>query len=493
MEIKLSKEIDTKQPVLVYGITSEDKSFSSLPLVVAQEVMEAIRKKIFHPEKFGQQYTTTFQGKKIQILALGEGKSLTTNHLRRAMGKAVKYVRSCKHSAFATSIVHNLSSRGYLSPQELGRCAAEGVVLANYTFTKYLSAEKMEEYPAVETAVLQWTGAEDAFSRGLKEGKIIAEATNYARDLVNEPACALSPENIAQEAKKLASEKIKVKIIEKEELQKKGMNLLLGVAAGSHRPPKLIIVEYHGGGKEPWTAIIGKGITFDSGGYNLKPTRHIEEMKSDMAGGAAVLGTIKVAAALGVKRNILGVIPATDNLIGGSAQKPGDILRAYNGKTVEIGNTDAEGRLVLADALAYAEDIYKPAVMVDLATLTGACVVALGYEASGVMGKDEDLLKELETAGQKSHDRVWKLPFFEEYQDMMDGKISDLNNIETKGKGYEAGAIGGGVFLSKFIKKAKWAHIDIAGPAYLPEDTEYLCRFATGAGVRLLSYWLMKW
>ena len=490
MEIKVSKELDQKQPVLVLGITAEDKAFSSLPASVIQEVSHAVKQKNFNPEKFGQCYATSLQGKKVHVLALGKKNNLTGNYLRRAMGKAVKLAKAAKQNSFATNILSSFSS---LSPEEAGRCSSEGVILANYFFTKYLSSERKEETPSIQTVVLQWNGAEEAILRGIKQGKVVAEATNYARDLVNEPANALSPENIAQEARKLSSEKIKVKVLEKEELQKRGLNALLGVAAGSERPPKLILIEYHGGGKAPWVAMVGKGITFDSGGYNLKPTKSIEDMKSDMAGGAAVLGTIKVAAAMGVKKNILGVIPTTDNLVSGSAQKPGDIVKAYNGKTIEIGNTDAEGRLILCDALAYAEEIYAPAVMVDLATLTGACVVALGYEASGVMGKDEDLLQELESAGKQSHDRVWKLPFFEEYQDMMDGRISDLNNIETKGKGYEAGAIGGGVFLSKFVKKAKWAHIDIAGPAFLVDETDYLCRYATGAGVRLLSYWLNEW
>lgn len=220
-------------------------------------------------------------------------------------------------------------------------------------------------------------------------------------------------------------------------------------------------------------------------------TGYIEDMKSDMAGAAAVLAIIKLAAELNLKRDILGVIPLCENMIGGSAQKPGDIVKAYNGKTVEIRNTDAEGRLILADALAYTEAKYKPSSMIDLATLTGACVIALGYYASGIMGKDEGLIKNLVEAGEKSGDRVWELPFYEDYQDAMDGTISDLRNTSGKGKGYEGGAINGGVFLSKFVVKAKWAHIDIAGPAFVIEESDYLQKGGTGAGVRLLSYYFM--
>jgi len=214
-------------------------------------------------------------------------------------------------------------------------------------------------------------------------------------------------------------------------------------------------------------------------------------MKSDMAGAAAVMATIKVLSELGVKKNVLGVAPLCENLVSGTAQKPGDIVKAYNGKTIEIGNTDAEGRLILADALSYIEDKYQPEIMIDLATLTGACVVALGYYASGIMGNDEALQQELKKAGDLSYDRVWQFPFFEEYQSILDSEVADMNNIQTKGKGREAGAIAGGVFLNKFVNKARWAHIDIAGPAYLPEEIEYLSKYATGAGVRLLSYWFL--
>ncbi|MEK6899886.1 MAG: leucyl aminopeptidase, partial [Nanoarchaeota archaeon] len=211
-----------------------------------------------------------------------------------------------------------------------------------------------------------------------------------------------------------------------------------------------------------------------------------------MAGAAAVMETIRVAAELKLKKNIVAAMPLCENMVDANAQHPGDIVRACNGKTIEIGNTDAEGRLVLADALAYTEKVYTPEVMIDLATLTGACVVALGYYAAAIMGKDEDLLQDLKTAGMASGDKVWALPFFEEYQDWMDGTITALNNISQKGKGYEAGSITGAVFLSKFVEKARWVHVDIAGSAYWWVDGAYLSKGATGSGVRLLSYYLIE-
>jgi leucyl aminopeptidase len=217
-------------------------------------------------------------------------------------------------------------------------------------------------------------------------------------------------------------------------------------------------------------------------------------MKCDMSGAAAVLGTIMTVQKLGLKKNIIGVIPSCENLVNGSAYKPGDIIKAYNGKTVEIANTDAEGRLVLADAIAYTEKTYRPETIIDLATLTGACVVALGYYASGMISNNKELVKKLFDAGNDSYDRVWELPFFEEYQDNMDGDISDLKNMSVKGKGKEAGTITGAVFISKFVdlEKTAWAHLDIAGTAFLNEAKEYNQKYASGAGVRLLSYYFMK-
>ena len=275
-------------------------------------------------------------------------------------------------------------------------------------------------------------------------------------------------------------------------MKKDGLGSLIGVSQGSDQPPKLIFLEYRGGGEDPVTAIVGKGITFDSGGYNIKPTGYMEDMKSDMAGAAAVLGAMRTISQLGLKRNVLGVIPTCENMVSGGAQRPGDIVRAYNGKTIEITNTDAEGRLILADAIAYTEAKYNPSVIIDLATLTGACIVALGYHAAAVITNDLVLSSALIQAGEESGDRLWPLPFFDEYQDTMDGTISDLRNTSGKGRGGEGGAITAAVFISKFVDKARWAHLDIAGPAYLNDASGYNQKGATGYGVRLLTYYFMR-
>lgn len=495
MKITLTKDLDKASEVLFLGLFEEDrdngKSFSK---ELAEEVEAAMERKVFS-RKFGEMYATKLPSlsyKKVVVIGLGDKKNLSVEKVRQALGKMVISTQNWAFSSLCTNLVEKARS-DKINQELLGRGAAEGLLLANYNFTKYLAKDKQEKKKPLNTASLQWTSGND-FSEDLKVGRVVAEATNWVRDLVNEPANVVNSEHMEKIAKQVASQysSVKLKVLNKAELEKEGMGALLGVNSGSQNPPKLLILEYNGSKKGKHTAFLGKGITFDSGGYNLKPTKYIEDMKTDMAGAAAVLAAVKVAAELKVKKNLLGVMPLCENMVDATAQHPGDIVKAFNGKTIEIGNTDAEGRLILCDALAYTEAKYAPEVMVDLATLTGACVVALGYYAAGVMGKDDELLHALHEAGNNSGDRVWQLPFFEEYQDWMDGTITDLNNISQKGKGYEAGTITAGVFLAKFVEKAKWAHVDIAGSAYWCVDGPYLTKGATGSGVRLLAYYLLE-
>jgi len=495
MKITIAKDLDKTQEVLFLGLFEEDKdNGKSFSKELAEEVEAAIERKAFS-RKFGEMYATKLSShsyKKVVAIGLGEKKDFSLEKVRQALGKMVTSTKCWLFSSFTTNVVEKaVVNRS--DHQSLGRAAAEGLLLANYGFTKYFAKEKQEKKKPVSAVVLQWTGGNE-FNEGLKVGGVIAEAANMTRDLVNEPANVVNSEYMEKMAKQVASQysSVKVKVLNKAELEKEGMGALLGVNAGSSNPPKLVLLEYNGSKKGKYTALVGKGITFDSGGYNLKPTKYIEDMATDMAGAAAVLAAVKVAAELKLKKNVVGVMPLCENMVDANAQHPGDIVKAFNGKTIEIGNTDAEGRLVLCDALAYTEAKYAPEVMVDLATLTGACVVALGYYAAGLMGKDDELLGKLEDAGEASGDRVWRLPFFEEYQDWMDGSKSDLNNNSQKGKGYEGGSITAGVFLSKFVEKAKWAHVDIAGSAYWMVDGAYLSKGATGSGVRLLSYYLLE-
>ncbi|UCH10460.1 MAG: leucyl aminopeptidase, partial [Fidelibacterota bacterium] len=264
-----------------------------------------------------------------------------------------------------------------------------------------------------------------------------------------------------------------------------GMAALAGVAAGTDQPPKFIVMEYHGGksGEAP-LALVGKGLTFDAGGICIKPSEKMDEMKFDMSGGAAVLGIMEVVSRLQPKLNIVAAIPSTENLLGGSAQKPGDIVKAYSGKTIEVINTDAEGRLILADALSYVVDKYKPAAIMNFATLTGAVLIALGHRASGLMGNNDEFIEEVKLASEKSGERVWQLPMWEEYSEDIKSKVADIKNI---GKGRLAGTIAGGVFLKEFVGETPWVHLDIAGTAWQDDDQPYTPGGGSGVAVRLVT------
>jgi leucyl aminopeptidase len=499
MKITVLSKLDPKQEVLALGLFEESKeNYNFYNKDLAKDLASAKKDKLFSG-KFNETYSTYVSSlafKKVLIVGLGKKKDLTLERVRRILGKVTNLVKGKKLNGFSTNIAEVCSSTGYLNEEFLGRAVAESLTLTNYAFVKYLSKERKEKKKLLTAVSLQWTKSQTKFGKGLKIGKIIGESSNFVRDLVNEPANVVNSIFLEKVARKIvaSSSKLKIKVLNQQEMKKLGMGSLLGVNEGSQNPPKLIIIEYKGASNnnKP-TALIGKGITFDSGGYNIKPTRYIEDMKTDMAGSAAVLGTMKIVASLNIKKNLLGVMAICENMISSKAQRPGDIVKAYNGKTIEIGNTDAEGRLVLADALSYIEEKYQPEVMIDLATLTGACVVALGYYAAAIVGKDQKLISTLQEAGEMSGDRVWPLPFYEEYHDAMDGDISDLNNISQKGKGYEGGSITAGVFLSKFVnlEKTRWAHLDIAGSAYWSIKGDYLQKGATGSGVRVLSYYLL--
>lgn len=269
-------------------------------------------------------------------------------------------------------------------------------------------------------------------------------------------------------------------------MKKMGMRSLLGVASGSNEEPKFIILEYSGGSKSKAPVVlVGKGLTFDSGGISIKPAEKMEEMKSDMSGGAAVMATIMVAADLRLPLNVIGLIPATENMPGGNAYKPGDVLKSYSGKTIEVINTDAEGRLILADALSYAS-VYKPAAIIDIATLTGACIIALGDDVIGMLGYDEKLKNEINRAARETGELVWEMPLWEQYSELIKSDIADYKNTG----GRAAGTITAAVFLSKFVGNYPWVHLDIAGPAWSGKDKAYIPKGAAGISVRLLTEYL---
>jgi len=318
--------------------------------------------------------------------------------------------------------------------------------------------------------------------------RAIAAGTNFARDLGNEPGNVCTPEWLGEQAAGLSHKHLKVTVMDKKAIEKAGFTALLAVNQGSAKEPRFIVLEYTGGKKaDKPVALVGKGLTFDAGGISIKPAAQMDEMKFDMCGAAAVLGIFKAATAMDMPVNLLGVIASTENLLGGAAYKPGDIIKTYKGLTIDVQNTDAEGRIILSDALAYAAE-QKPAEIIDFATLTGACVIALGAQASGLMGTGEHVIKGLKKSGDHTHDRVWQLPMYEEYQDQIKSKIADIKNIG----GREAGTITAACFLSRFVDDVPWAHLDIAGTAWDMKGTDISPVGGTGAGVRLVVDYLLN-
>ena len=419
--------------------------------------------------------------KNILLFGLGKKKDFNEEQFRRVVANSHKKVRGLKFRTYL-SLLHLI---GPSSSERNIFVAAESSLLADYSFNYYKTKNNGEN--KIETCIF-WSNKKlsTSLNKEIKKAEIIANATCYTRDLVNHPPNLVDPAYLANEAKKLRSSNLKVTVFSKKELIKGKFNGILAVGAASAKEPKLIILDYNPKAKDS-VAFVGKGITFDSGGLNIKPGAYMETMKSDMSGAAAVLGAVKAASELKINKRVFGVIGAAENMPGGLAYRPDDVIKMYNGKTVEIGNTDAEGRMVLADALAYTEKRLKPQKIIDLATLTGACVVALGYWTSGVMTHDDKLAKDLEKAGYACGDRVWRLPLWDDYKKSMSSNIADIKNI---GKGRDAGTIHAAIFLSHFVEKTPWAHLDIAGTAFVKEAKYYNPKDATGAGVRLLLNYL---
>ena len=419
---------------------------------------------------------------RLMLAGLGRRSDLSLNRIRQAAGRASSALRS----AGAGNIV--IAADGFgLDDEERAQALTEGAMLGLYRFLRYKTAEenRKKEVRAVSLLTERAASAK-AMQRGAKAGEVIARSTMMVRDMVSSPPVDMTPAIVASRAREISREYgLKLQVLERGQMEKLGMGALLGVAAGSVQPPKFIIIEYRKGGSKPFIALVGKTITFDSGGISIKPPENMDKMKDDMAGGAAVLGALRTAAALRLPLNIVGLLPATENMPSGSAYKPGDILRTLSGQTIEIINTDAEGRLILSDALTYACR-FKPAVIVDIATLTGACRVALGQEATGMLGTDDRLKEMVRAAGEKTGERVWEMPLWEGYFENIKSDIADMKNAG----GRDGGVITAAALLSKFVEKYPWVHLDIAATAWTDKDRPYTPKGATGIGMRLLTQFL---
>ena len=454
----------------------EDKTILSL-------IRNAKKVKTFNGDKDDEVILYNLSEVKARIiffLGLGKIEKLDMESLRTMAGKAVKGVIKKKHSEVLIAVP--LAEMVKMDMQNILEAMMEGALLGNHLFDKYKKEKKLQSLKRIDFLVASHEAKK--YNRLPSRISTVCQGTILAREWVSMPPNEKKPEIFAKSIARLAGkENLKVTVLGEKELKQKKFGAMLAVAAGSRNRPKMVILEHVPVKAKKTIALVGKGVTFDSGGINLKPTASLADMKMDMSGAAAVAATLITAARLKLRRNLVGVIPIVENMPSGDASRPGDIIKSYDGKTVEIGNTDAEGRLILIDAMSYAIKKYNPQTLVDLATLTGACVVALGEKIAGTFSFDDKLAENIILSGQRTHERCWRMPLPEDYKELIKSDFADLNNVSNTRYG---GAITAALFLSEFVKETSWAHIDIAGPAYTKKESSYCNVGGTGFGVRLL-------
>lgn len=406
----------------------------------------------------------------VLLVGMGRKGEIIADTIRQAGGKATVYLRDkgIRRIALSTKVISSLS----FSPMLF----IEGALLGTYRFDRYKTERDDRRIDSFTILCRSTKSAKSDLSRT----EAVASAVCFARDLINAPSNDMTPSDLAEAALSLSQKNLSVKILDKKDTQKLGMGAYLSVARGSKEPPKFISLQYRGRTGAP-LVLIGKSITFDSGGISLKPSEGMEKMKYDMAGGAVVLGVMKAVAELRLPAHVIGILPATENLPGSSATKPGDIVRSLDKKTIEIINTDAEGRLILADAIGYAKR-FKPYAVIDIATLTGACSIALGNEAIAMMGNNRALLNRMKRSAQHTDERVWEMPLYEEYREYLKSDVADIKNLGSK----TGALVTSAYFLYVFAGAVPWVHLDIAGTSWIEKEKPYMPKGASGIGVRLL-------
>ena len=422
--------------------------------------------------------------RRVAFIGVGPRAAWDAEAVRRFAGRAVRAAESRELSAVSIHV-----QLGDLSPSVAAQSATEGGVLAAWRFTELQTSqdEDAASTPVTAIDVIVAGAGGKPVAEAVRVGKAIADGQNFARTLQNRPGNIATPQHLGEQAKKMAKEVgLEVEVFDKKRIVKERMHALLAVNQGSDIEPRFIVLRHRGGkAKEKFVAIVGKGLTFDAGGISIKPAAGMEEMKYDMSGGAAVMGAMRAIAEIGLPLNVVGLIPSTENLLNGRAVKPGDIIQTRGGKTVDVINTDAEGRLILADALDYAKGIGVAAI-VDLATLTGSVVVALGHHAIAVLGSDEELIKSVQDAGERAGERCWPLPLWAEYRKQLKSDVADMMNVGSR----PGGTITAAWFLREFVGDVPWAHLDIAGTAYGNEPQPYQRKGGYGVPTRLLVEWL---
>jgi leucyl aminopeptidase len=485
-------------PLLVLPVFDREANLVGLSADVDQRTGGAIRRVLGGGDFRGRKDESLvlyprageLAAERVLLIGLGKAEDYTVEGLRRAVGTALRSAERMGVRSFAFSLEHTARSSERMGGALATRAAAEAGVLAAWDFRELKTVAKDDDQTAEVTELVLIAAAAAAvgeFERAVQLGVVAARSANLARQLATQPGNVATPTYLANAAREIAQAYgMKITVLDREQMRAEGLHALLGVAQGTQQEPRFIVIEYKGASKDARPLVlVGKGVTFDSGGISIKPADRMEDMKYDMSGAAAVLGAMRGIAELKLKANVVALIPATENLPSGTALKPGDVIGSHLGKTIEIINTDAEGRLILADALSYARR-YQPAAMLDAATLTGAVVVALGQQATGLLGNDGDLIDEVMAAGLRAGERCWNLPLWDEYRELIDSNIADIKNSG----GRQAGTITAGWFLKEFVVDIPWAHLDIAGTAYRDEAAPYLRKGATGAPTRLFIEWV---
>lgn len=480
MKINFKKALNKDDRLVLVPIFSNLKNTNS-------ELRSWLEKRIINQEfnsKVGEHITYFSDDTRYFFWCFGELKEKSSKKIRNQFALAIKHLRQNTISELTIM----LNSEFLEFSQTIGEVFA----LANYSIALFKTGKDKSE--SEDKIIKKITVASKDITRvqkyDLEEGLKIGLAVNQVRDLVNSPHNHINVDTFAEKAEQVCSaNKVKIKILDRKQLEKLKMGALLGVNQGSQHGAKLVLMEYLplGGRQEP-VVLVGKGVTFDTGGVNIKPSQGITEMHMDMAGGAAVLGVFMLLKELEIKQNVVGVIPLTDNSVDATAQKPSDIVTSFSGKTIEIGNTDAEGRLILADAISYAIKEYKPSSIIDVATLTGACIVALGDQMAGMFGNNAKMKERLRNAAQETDEEVWELPIHDAHRRNIKSKFADLNNVDVSGSG--GGASTGAAFIENFVEGHDWIHLDIAGPAMPKKHKDIDFAGGTGYGVRLLVEFL---
>ena len=423
---------------------------------------------------------------RVVVVGLGKSNDFTLDKIRGLSADLARFLR--KQRIKNAAVITHGAGIGGLDPEACAAAIAEGTLLGLYRFLRHKKADDEEDMESL-TLVEHDAFKVAALERGVERGRALAEMTNFCRDLANEPANYLTPAEMARQAEALAKETgLEVEVQGPEWLRQKGMGALLGVAAGSVQEPRFIVMRYNGGGSERPLALVGKGITFDTGGISIKPAENMGEMKGDMSGGGAVIAAMGAIARLRPRVNVIGIVPATENMPSGSATRPGDVLKTMIGKTIEVVNTDAEGRLILSDALAYAVE-QNAAAIVDIATLTGAIGVTLGNLAMGAMTNNPALLDRVKQAAETAGERVWELPMWDDYFDLIKSDIADMKNSG----GRPAGSITAAMLLREFVGDTPWVHLDIAGVDVFERDKGVIVKGASGIPVRTLVHLALQY